>query len=81
MGNGGTAEVGHVTNPSTTTRTILGVKICGAMVEQRRPDACHENESVPQQFVHLVGCRDPNARRAPYPGTPTVRSQPRPPKP
>jgi hypothetical protein len=60
MGNGTTADVGHLANPGTDA------KICGAMTEQRRPDGYNENESVPQQFVHLVGCRDPNMRRAPW---------------
>ena len=72
MGNGGTVDVGHVVNPNVGSN-IGGVKICGAMAEQRRPDASHENESVPQQFVHLVGYRDPNARRAPKPSAPWVR--------
>jgi hypothetical protein len=41
-----------------------GAQICGAMAEQRRPDGSNANESTPQQFVHLIGCRDPNASRA-----------------
>ena len=76
MGNGGTADLGHVTIPS-----VDASKNCGVMAEQRRPDGCNENESVPQQFVHLVGCRDPNSRRAPYPMTQSVRPRPAPPKP
>ena len=75
MSNGGTADVGHITNPSADTAGI-----CGAMAEQRRADGWSENESVPQQFVHLVGCRDPNTRRAPYPNTPLMRPPPAPPK-
>jgi hypothetical protein len=31
------------------------------MSEQHGQDG-RGNESVPQKFVHLVGCRDPNAR-------------------
>jgi hypothetical protein len=81
MGNGSTADVGHVTNPNADTSNICDAGICGAMAEQRRPDGWSENESVPQQFVHLVGCRDPNSRRAPYPMTQSVRPRPAPPKP
>jgi hypothetical protein len=44
-----------------------GARICGAMAQQRCPDGRSENESAPQKFVHLVGCRDPNARRMPWP--------------
>jgi hypothetical protein len=40
-----------------------GSKICGAMAQQHGSGSHHENESVPQKFVHLVGCRDPNARK------------------
>jgi hypothetical protein len=42
-------------------------RICGAMAEQRPADGNHDNESMPQQFVHLIGCRDPNARKTPRP--------------
>ena len=59
MANGGTVDIGNHINPETDAP-----KICGAMVEQRRRDGHGANESVPQQFVHLVGCRDPNAQRA-----------------
>lgn len=75
MGNGSTADVGHITNPRADTTGI-----CGAMAEQRRSDGWSQNESVPQQFVHLVGYRDPNTRRPPYPKTPLVRPRPAPPK-
>ena len=37
-------------------------KICGAMSQQRSDSG---NESAPQKFVQLVGCRDPKARQAP----------------
>jgi len=37
---------------------------CGAMTEQRHTDGRGENESAPQKFVHLIGCRDPNARKS-----------------
>jgi hypothetical protein len=45
------------------------IGICGAMSLQRG-DSGRGNESVPQKFVHLVGCRDPNVRLEPW-----VRSQ------
>ena len=35
--------------------------ICGAMTEQCG-DSGRGNDQTPQKFVHLVGCRDPNAR-------------------
>ena len=35
--------------------------ICGAMTQQCG-DSGRGTESAPQKFVHLVGCRDPNAR-------------------
>jgi hypothetical protein len=42
--------------------------ICGAMSQQR----CNiGSESAPQEFVRLVGCRDPNAR-------PELRVRPQP---
>jgi len=51
-----------------------GVGICGAM-SQQHGDGGHGNVSAPQKFVHLVGCRDPNARAGPW-----VRPRPAPPK-
>jgi hypothetical protein len=39
--------------------------ICGAMAQQRRTDGYDDNESTPQKLVHLVGYRDPSARRVP----------------
>lgn len=54
----GNLEVGSNTKP-----TAPGARICGAMAEQRRADGSSENESTPQQFVHLIGCRDPKALR------------------
>jgi hypothetical protein len=39
--------------------------ICGAMSLQRG-DSGRGNESAPQKFVQLVGCRDPNARLEPW---------------
>jgi hypothetical protein len=60
MRNGGTVDIDNLVNRKTDDR-----KICGAMAEQRRRDGHDDNESVPQQFVHLVGCRDPNTCRAP----------------
>jgi hypothetical protein len=47
-------------------RKAQNTKICGAMAEQRQAGGRNENESVPQKFVHLVGYRDPNARREPW---------------
>src|ERR1700736_458589 len=38
-----------------------GLKICGAM-SQQRGDSGRGNESAPQKFVQLVGCRDSKAR-------------------
>jgi hypothetical protein len=46
--------------PSNLQTTALP-KICGAMTQQST-DGRHGNESAPQKFVHLVGCRDPQAR-------------------
>ncbi len=40
-------------------------RICGAM-SQQHGDSGRGNESVPQKFVHLVGCRDPHARTEPW---------------
>jgi hypothetical protein len=50
------------------------ISICGAMSLQGG-DSGRGNESVPQKLVHLVGCRDPNARTEPW-----VRPQPIPAK-
>jgi hypothetical protein len=80
MGNGSTADVDRATNASADTSNICGGNICGAMAEQRRPDGWSENESVPQQFVHLVGYRDPNTRRAQYPMTLAAHPRPAAPK-
>ena len=44
-------------NPQKTERP----RICGAMTEQCG-DSGRGNDQTPQKFVHLVGCRDPNAR-------------------
>ena len=38
-------------------------KICGAMSQQRGDSG---NQSAPQKFVQLVGCRDPKARPVPW---------------
>ncbi len=40
-------------------------KNCGAMAQQRC-DSGRDYESVPQEFVRLVGFRDPNASVAPW---------------
>jgi len=37
--------------------------VCAAMSEQHGDGG---NLSAPQKFVHLVGCRDPNARTEPW---------------
>ena len=38
-------------------------KVCGSMVQQ----SCDSgNQSAPQKFVQLVGCRDPKARPEPW---------------
>ena len=50
------------------------IGICGAMSLQRG-DSGRGNKSVPQKFVHLVGCRDPKVRPEP-----SVRPQPVPTK-
>jgi hypothetical protein len=50
--------------------------ICGAMAQQRRTDGYDDHESTPQKFVHLVGYRDPSARKAPW-----ARPRPTSPKP
>jgi hypothetical protein len=42
-----------------------GAKISGAM-SQQRGDSGRGNESAPQKFVQLVGCRDPKARPEPW---------------
>ena len=49
-------------------------RICGAM-SQQRGDSGRGNESAPQKFVQLVGCRDPKARSEPW-----VRPRPAPAK-
>jgi hypothetical protein len=45
-------------------------RICVAMTQQSC-DSGRANQSAPQKFVHLVGCRDPKAR----PGR-SVRTRP-----
>jgi hypothetical protein len=47
-------------NPLKTERPI-----CGAM-SQQYGDSNRRNESAPQKFVQLVGCRDPKARSEPW---------------
>jgi hypothetical protein len=49
-------------------------KICVAMTQQS-VDSGRGNQSAPQKFVHLVGCRDPKARPEPW-----VRTRPDPAK-
>ena len=40
-------------------------RICVAMTQQSG-DSGRGNQSEPQEFLQLVGCRDPNARRVPW---------------
>ena len=47
-------------SPKRTERPI-----CGAM-SQQYGDSHRGNESAPQKFVQLVGCRDPKARSEPW---------------
>jgi hypothetical protein len=67
----GAIDIGNTIKPKAEA-----TKNCGAMAEQRRTDGRSENVSAPQKFVHLIGCRDPNARRATW-----VRPRPISPKP
>jgi hypothetical protein len=53
------------------------VRICGAM-SQQQGDSGRGNESVPQKFVHLVGCRDPEARASQTKAELWVRPRPAP---
>ena len=50
-------------------------RICAAMTQQGG-DRGRGNESAPQKFVHLVGCRDPNARPEPWVRTRAVPKKP-----
>ena len=58
---GSTAELGNNIKPDSDS-----ARCCGAMAQQRRASGGDEKESTPQKFVHLVGCRDPNARKLPW---------------
>jgi hypothetical protein len=60
MGSG-TADVGNNIQPNSDS-----ARSCGAMAQQGRIDGSDEKESTPQKFVHLVGCRDPGARKVPW---------------
>jgi hypothetical protein len=44
--------------------SALRPRICRAMLQQGA-DGGRGNQSVPQKFVQLVGCRDPKARPEP----------------
>ena len=69
VGSDGSSELRiDLQNPSKTER----VRVCGAM-SQQHGDSGRGNESVPQKFVQLVGCRDPKAKAEPW-----VRPQPAP---
>jgi hypothetical protein len=48
-------------SPVSTPAKASAGEICGAMSEQHG-QGCRSDESAPQKFVHLVGCRDANAR-------------------
>jgi hypothetical protein len=50
------------TDTSNPQKTELP-RVCGAMTQQCG-DSGRGNDQTPQKFVHLVGCRDPNARPA-----------------
>jgi hypothetical protein len=58
VGSDGSSEL-RIDNPSNMER----VRICGAMSQQYGGSG-RGNESVPQKFVQLVGCRDPKAKAA-----------------
>lgn len=47
----------------TSSRNRERPRICVAMTQQCR-DSGRGNQSSPQKFLQLVGCRDPNARPA-----------------
>jgi hypothetical protein len=56
--------VGNKTPPANTAPTLPkkpsdAPAVCGAMSQQRDHLG---NQSAPQKFVHLVGCRDSGAR-------------------
>lgn len=79
MGNGN-IDVGTKAPTRRSGRPIVenlaGTKerpsICGAMAQQCG-DFGRGNQSAPQKFLQLVGCRDPNARPVPW-----VRPRPAP---
>lgn len=60
-GNGSTEPRIDKQNPLKTDRP----GICGAM-SQQYGDSGRGNESAPQKFVQLVGCRDPKVRPEPW---------------
>jgi len=47
--------------PTIAEKPSHAPTVCGAMTQQRDDLS---NQSAPQKFVHLVGCRDPKARAA-----------------
>jgi hypothetical protein len=51
-------------HPGVSGAKISGAKISGAMAQQCG-DMGRGNQSAPQKFVRLVGCRDPKARPEP----------------
>ena len=66
-----------LSGPQIDETCLLGKespKICIAMTQQSG-EYGRGNQSAPQKLLHLVGCRDPNARLAPW-----VRPHPLPPK-
>ena len=74
VGSDGSSELRiDLQNPSKTER----VRVCGAM-SQQHGDSGRGNESVPQKFVQLVGCRDPKAKDPKAKAEPWVRPQPAP---
>ena len=69
-GSDGSPEL-RIDNPSN----MEPVRICGAM-SQQHGDSGRGNESVPQKFVQLVGCRDPKAKDPKAKAEPWVRPHP-----
>jgi hypothetical protein len=71
-GSDGSSELRiDLQNPPKTER----VRVCGAM-SQQHGDSGRGNESVPQKFVQLVGCRDPKAKDPKVKAEPWARPHP-----
>ncbi|MBV9563043.1 MAG: hypothetical protein JOY90_21755 [Bradyrhizobium sp.] len=50
-----------VASRAATSPSPSAAKLCGAMSQQRGDSGVH---SQPQEFVRLIGCRDPKARKS-----------------